>query len=260
MRLPYKSSPLSSNLEYDEDFQILFDEEQDERFYSPLAGRLIDHSVDQPILIGIAGAPGSGKTAFSRLLAWAIDNTIGVETSAVAIGMDGWHFSNAYLESHYFLEDGVKIPLRRIKGSPLTFDLQAFYSFVQTIREGSRPSYPVYSRRLHDVIQDARGIPSQTRFFLFEGNYLHLDMPGWAELAGLFDMRIFIDSPDRVLRLALRKRHLRGGKDPKSVDAFIEEVDMKNAAQVRKRRLPAHIQITKADEVRIDQIRYLEEF
>ncbi len=254
-----ESSMITASSEFDEDFPIQFDEEQGERFYLPLAGRLIDWSGGLPEFIGIAGPPGCGKTTFTRLLAHSIDQIFGIEKAVVPIGMDGWHFPNIYLENHFTVIDGIRVPLKNIKGAPQTFDLQSFIAFILAVHRGEARSYPIYSRKRHDPLPEAGTISTNTPFFLFEGNYLHIDLPGWKDISGLFNIRIFIDAPTPVLRSALRKRHLRGGKDPAKIEAFIDEVDLKNAALVREKRLPVHVEIVKLDEIRIGEIRYLED-
>jgi pantothenate kinase len=245
------------NSEFDEDFQIRFEDDEIEQFYLPLASHLIERSDGRPRFIaGIAGPPGSGKTSFTRLLARVIDHVLGVEKAAVHIGMDGWHYPNTYLVSHYEFADGIQKSLKEIKGEPQTFDLISFYTFIEAVRAGKMESYPIYSRKCHDVIPGAGRISPESRFFLCEGNYLHLDLSGWKDVANAFDVRIFIDAPVPVLRIALRKRHLRGGKDTRTIEKFIEDVDLKNAVLVQEKRLPADIEIIKMNEVRIGEIRY----
>ena len=67
-------------------------------------------------LLGIAGAPGSGKSTFASWL----QQQFGADL-AVVVPMDGFHLGNAII-------DGT--PLRQRKGAMDTFDVGGYLSLV----------------------------------------------------------------------------------------------------------------------------------
>jgi pantothenate kinase len=221
------------------------DRRQVEQFYLPLAdyiiARLDNHS---RLIIGVAGPPGCGKSAFSALLA-AVLNAHTVQDTTCVVGMDGWHFPNAYLDHHTTLRAGQRVSLRSIKGAPETFDVQALLSFLASIREGRKASYPVYSRRLHDPIPNGGEILLQHKYVIVEGNYLYLHEPPWKAFQSFFDIRIYIDASLQAIQPVLLERHLRGGKDLKAAQRQIQAVDIPDAERVLSGSIPATIVIHK---------------
>ena len=63
------------------------------------------------------------------------------EETAVLVGLDGWHYPNAYLDSHTIERDGATLPMRRFKGSPETYDTGAAYACLEQapVRSGCFP-------------------------------------------------------------------------------------------------------------------------
>jgi pantothenate kinase len=99
---------------------IEVDRNETDGFYIPLAATLLDRlSPPARLLVGIAGPPGCGKTAFAAVLAETINAVAGTQMAA-CLGLDGWHFSNAYLDSHFIERGGERSLLGRIKGAPET--------------------------------------------------------------------------------------------------------------------------------------------
>ena len=147
------------------------------------------------LVIGVAGPPGCGKSAFSALLAAVINartaQDISCQDTACVVGMDGWHYPNSYLDHHTFLQSGKMVHLRSIKGAPETFDAQAMLTCLERIRQGGTVDYPVYSRRLHDPIPNGGQIRLNHRYVIVEGNYLFLNEPPWDAFRATFDVRHF---------------------------------------------------------------------
>jgi len=98
------------------DARLEVDRTQVERFYHPLATALLSKAETATrLLVAVAGPPGSGKTAFTTILV-AVVNAEVDEHVAVLVGLDGWHYPNAYLAKHFVERDGHRIALRSIKG------------------------------------------------------------------------------------------------------------------------------------------------
>lgn len=225
-----------------------------EQFYIPLAVKILAMGAAKRRLIAaIAGPPGSGKTVFATLLVAVINSLAGGER-AVLVGMDGWHFTNQYLDSHETNLNGESMLLREIKGMPETFDFQSMATFLEKIRDEDRAEFPVYSRQLHEPVYTGEAVQPWHSIIVFEGNYLLLDEIPWKQLQALVDLRIFLKADKRNLLEGLRQRHRRGGKNAEQVEKQIERVDLPNIARVLDHFTDADVIVYKADSRRITRV------
>jgi pantothenate kinase len=232
--------------------QIDPDEVRD--FYLPLAERLLSHSTaGSRLVVGIAGPPGSGKSTFAAILA-AVINSLHETKVAVVVGQDGWHYPNAYLETHTTSIREDEILLRKIKGMPQTFDVTALRDFLARLKSQPEASFPVYSRAVHDPLTDAGTINANHKIILVEGNYLLLQRPGWIDLRACFDLTIFLSTSQDVLLDGLRRRHLLGGKNPQSIESHLLTVDLPNFHLVTSESASADIQVVLRNNRQIDRI------
>ena len=103
---------------------------------------------------------------------------------------------------------------------------------------------------------DAGLVKRQHQIILVEGNYLLLNRPGWKKLFPLFDLTISISAPVESMLAGLRQRHLRGGRDPESIENHLHAVDLPDMQLIADRSKPAEIQIFKSDSQRIERIIY----
>src|SRR5450631_2402248 len=73
-------------------------------YWRPLLAELYNRwqaAQQKRFLIAIAGPPGSGKSVFAQQLQWIIEHgALHADAHAIALPMDGFHFANAYLQSH----------------------------------------------------------------------------------------------------------------------------------------------------------------
>lgn len=226
-------------------------------FYTPLAKIILKKAGESRFVIGVAGPPGCGKSAFAAILCAIINASAGLNT-AVCIGLDGWHYPNSYLDSHKTIRNGQEIPLRMVKGAPESYDTEAAKSFLRAARSDSVERFPVYSRALHDPIPQAGRLELFNRILLMEGNYLLLDSPIWRDFHPLMDLSIFLTAPREQLIAALRHRHLAGGKRPDVVEQHILFSDLPNLDLILAHSRPADILVEKTDSRRISKIRFPE--
>jgi pantothenate kinase len=234
------------------------DRQEVEQFYHPLALELIKRGGNQKrLLAAIAGPPGSGKTAFATLLVAVINVELKSE-GAVMISQDGWHYPDAYLDTHNINYHGEDIPLSQVKGSPETYDTRAALECLERIKVGESLNYPVYSRVRHEPIQDAGAVRLNHRWIILEGNYWLLQESAWQPFQALFDFTIFLTADPDTLVEGLRQRHLRGEKDPASIEKHIKMVDMPNINRVLAHSNTAQVEVEKKNSQQIAGIKYHE--
>ncbi|WP_158879408.1 nucleoside/nucleotide kinase family protein [Amycolatopsis anabasis] len=145
-------------------------------------------------LLGIVGAPASGKTT----LAWGLADALG--NRAAVVGMDGFHLA--------------QVELRRLgrterKGAPDTFDADGYVHLLRRLREGTETVYaPEFRREIEEPIAGAVPVPPDVPLVITEGNYLLLDEEPWHGVRPLLDEVWFLapDEPERLERLVTRHR------------------------------------------------------
>jgi len=176
---------------------------------------------DRRLLVAIAGAPASGKSTLSERLHHHLG---GDEAGAVVVPMDGYHFDDAILSARGLLPR---------KGAPETFDTGGFKRTLEAIRTDDDDVYvPVFDRHLELSRGSARCVSRSHRIVLVEGNYLLLNQSPWNQLAGLFDLTLFIDTPLAVLEKRLVQRWLDHGHDQPSARQKALGNDIPNARTV----------------------------
>ena len=169
-------------------------------------------------VVGIAGGPGSGKSTFAVRLKELINSNAKADLAQI-FPMDGFHRKNIALE---------RSGLISVKGAPETFDVKGYLSMLNRIKLGENLKAPVYSREIHDVIENALSIEPYHKIIITEGNYLFYDMAGWCEIKDIIDLKIYIEAEKNVCEKRLLERHMRGGKTEAEALEKIREVDMKN--------------------------------
>ena len=185
------------------------------------------------LVVFLAAPPGTGKSTLAALLERLSVADPGL-TQLQALGLDGFHYHQDYILSHTVLRDGAEIPMRLIKGAPESFDVEKLGRALSAIQsDGLR--WPLYDRRLHDVVEDA--IPVRAPIALIEGNWLLLDAPGWSALPR--DASIFIHADAALLRGRLIERKVRGGFSREEAEAHYLRSDGPNVLRCLSNRLPA---------------------
>ncbi|WP_144711882.1 nucleoside/nucleotide kinase family protein [Curtobacterium pusillum] len=193
----------------------------------------VDEAVERAVLLagrgrrtvlGIAGAPGAGKSTLARRIVAAVDASLGAGT-AVQVPMDGFHLSNAALDA---------LGRRGRKGSIDTFDGDGYVALVRRVADADGPTVwaPDFDRRVDEPVAGSIPVPPDARLVVSEGNYLLDDTEPWAALLGLLTETWFcvVDDAVRVDRLV--GRHMRHGRDHEAARSWAVEVDGVNAARV----------------------------
>lgn len=174
-------------------------------------------------LLGIAGAPGAGK---STLAAAVVD---ALRPLAVLVPMDGFHLANAEL---------VRLGRREWKGAPDTFDAAGYVALLRRLRAaGPDPVYaPAYDRDLSCGVVGSIRVGPGVPLVVTEGNYLLLDDGPWAAVRGELDEAWFVERADDVRVAQLIARHVAHGKVPDVAREWVLRSDEANARLVAATR------------------------
>ena len=183
-----------------------------------LTQRLTADDAPERLVVGLVGAPGSGKSTIAEQLKTDL-KAAGVFAGLVA--MDGFHLSNAVLD---------ELGRRNRKGAPDTFDVEGYLATLDRVPADGAPQVfaPAYRRDLHESVA-AGSIVSGTGVVVTEGNYLALETRGWGAARERIDLLIHIDVPEEVLVLRLINRHEEFGKNPLAAGHWVRTVDLPNA-------------------------------
>ncbi len=216
-----------------------YDERDVVNVFQPLLKRWqsLQREKGRRIFVFLAAPPGCGKTTLSLFLEHLSKHSD--QEAIQAIGMDGFHYPNAYLETHTFTENGQSFALKKRKGGIDTFDVKALKQKILTGRDEDN-WWPIYSRTIHDVIEDQ--IQLQRKIILIEGNYLLSCYGEWDSLITYCDDCVFISADEKELRQRLIDRKIAGGSDPKDARLFYEQSDRRNIMQVLNERHRADLE------------------
>ena len=192
------------------------------------------------ILVMLAAPPGAGKStllSFLEHLTHEYDDLGNIQT----IGMDGFHRRQEYLVSHTVPRDGEEIPMVKIKGAPVTFDLDHLTESVKMVAAGKICGWPVYNRLLHNPTENAVTVSGE--IVILEGNYLLLKETGWNELRNYADYTISVSAEEDFLRERLIGRRIKTGVDPEAAARFVDFSDMPNVRLCLQKTAAADLQL-----------------
>ncbi|AJF67881.1 pantothenate kinase [Streptomyces vietnamensis] len=180
-------------------------------------------------VLGIAGAPGAGKSTLAARLVARLDGL------AVLVPMDGFHLAQAELE---------RLGRADRKGAPDTFDAAGYAALLARLRApepGTTVYAPAFDRSLEEPIAGAVPVPPEVPLVVTEGNYLLHDEGAWSAVLPLLDEAWYLelDARRRVPRLV--ERHVRFGKDRDRAERWVRDSDEVNARLVARGRDRAHL-------------------
>ena len=205
-----------------------YTDESVEKIFLPLLRHLtvLQKKLNRRIVVMLAAPPAAGKSTLVSFLQYLSETTPGV-TPITAIGMDGFHHYQDSLLTHTTVRNGEEIPMVKIKGAPITFDLDGLTERIRRVRTEEICPWPEYSRTLHNPIEG--GVQVQGDIVLIEGNYLLHDLPGWRKLKDYADYTIKIEAEVGELRSRLVERKISTGVSHREAEDFVDNSDIPNA-------------------------------
>lgn len=204
-----------------------------------VASRALARARDiDPVLIGIVGAPGSGKSTFALELVSLLRQR-GLDVGYVP--MDGFHLADHVLDD---------LGLREVKGRIDTFDAWGYLSALRRMATRSEPVVycPSFSRTLEQPLAGGIAIPNSVDVIVTEGNYLLDPEEPWPLIRELLDEVGCLEVDDRVRRERLVRRHIEFGKPAREAEAWVQQVDEPNAQRVKAARSNADYVLSLLDE------------
>lgn len=193
----------------------------------------------RPLMVGLAGMPGSGKTTAAS----ALERLLG--PSCLVVPMDGFHLPMASLRAR---PDAAAAIYRR--GAPDTFDPAALRECLHKIRSPDGPNeltLPGFDHAIGDPTPGAAFDRRVHRVVLVEGLYLLHDADNWEGTAEAFDRTVYIDADieECVTRVKERNKVIPG-YTAEEIARKTEEVDRANAMIVQRSAPRADIRSSSA--------------
>ena len=204
-----------------------YTEDNINQIFLPLLRRLTRMQVElgKRILVMLAAPPGTGKSTLCEFLKELSENTEGLKKVQV-IGMDGFHRYQDYLLNHTTIRDGKEILMVKIKGAPVTFDIDKLQERIIKVAQGEKVGWPVYNRVTHNPIEDVIIVSGD--IIILEGNYLLLEEEGWNNLKQYADYTVKIVANESDLRSRLIDRKVKSGASYEEAVAFVDSSDLYN--------------------------------
>ena len=136
-------------------------------YYLPLADAIQSwtQSSNTPLVIGINGAQGTGKSTMSKVLALALEHKHSLKMAIISI-------DDIYLTRTERTQLASEIhPLFQTRGVPGTHDTELGIQLIQQLKDGKTPSIPVFNKATDDRAEKDQWITldQPVDIILFEG-------------------------------------------------------------------------------------------
>jgi len=184
----------------------------------------------KPLLIGIAGGTGSGKTSVTR----AIVEALPPDTVAV-LEHDSYYKDQSHLSFAQRLQTNYD--------HPLAFDTPLLIEHLQQLLQGKPIAKPVYSFVEHTRLPETVLVPSRPVIIL-EGILILED----ERIRNLLDIKVYVDTDAdvRIIRRIIRDIRERGRTLESVVNQYLEVVRPMHLQFVEPTKRYADIIIPKA--------------
>jgi putative kinase len=208
------------------EIQAAFAEEAVSGILLPLLSKLTEmqRRKKSRLIVYLAAPPACGKSTLAAFL-----EMLSLQNSALEpvqpLGIDGFHYHQAYVLAHTVNRGGVETPMKDVKGCPESYDIEKLIVAMQGIMNQDI-QWPFYDRRLHDVVEDA--IVVNRKIVLIEGNWLLLNEGKWPVLRNFCNYSLMLHVEESILESRLIERKIRGGLSPKEAARFYTNSDRPN--------------------------------
>lgn len=185
-------------------------------------------------ILGIAGAPGAGKSTLAARLVAAL----GEGRTAALVPMDGFHLARAELR---------RLGREHRKGAPDTFDADGYLALLTRLRAaepGVTVYAPAFDRALEEPIAGAVPVPPAVPLVVTEGNYLLHDEGPWRRVGPLLDEIWYVETAEDVRLSRLVARHVAHGREPDAARRWVRDSDQPNALLVARGRTRADLVVS----------------
>ena len=160
-----------------------------------------------PIIIGVAGGPGSGKSTFTNRLK----------------KLFGDHVTVLYYDNYYRAHNDIPFEERKKINydHPDAFETELLLEHLSMLKEGKSIQCPVYDYTKHNRSGDVVEV-SPSNIILLEGILVLAD----ERLRNMTDIKIFVDADadERILRRVLRDVKERGRDIENIIDQYLTTV------------------------------------
>ena len=161
----------------------------------------------KPVIIGIAGGTGSGKSTFTNRLKKAFGDSISV----------------LYHDNYYKAHDELPFEERKLLNydHPDAFDSDLLVHDIMELKEGRSIISPTYDYTIHNRAKETVLVEPR-KVILIEGILTLYD----PRLRELMDIKIFVDADadERILRRVIRDTKERGRDIENIVDQYLTTV------------------------------------
>ena len=161
----------------------------------------------EPIIIGIAGGTGSGKSTFTNKIkeAFADDTTV------------------IYYDNYYKAQDDLPFEERKLQNydHPDAFETDLLLEHLQKLKNGESVECPIYDYTIHNRSKEVTVIkPSPV--IIIEGILVLQD----ERLRNQMDIKVYVDADadERILRRVIRDVEERGRDLQGIVDQYLTKI------------------------------------
>ncbi|CAA0097297.1 Uridine kinase [BD1-7 clade bacterium] len=137
------------------------------KWFTPMGESIARHHINagRPIIVGINGCQGSGKTTLADFLAAWLSHTFGLKT--LALSLDNFYLTHGQRQT---LATDVH-PLLATRGVPGTHDVSLMQTTLQALTQSGHVKVPVFDKSMDDRAPEAdhKSINAPVDIIILEG-------------------------------------------------------------------------------------------